>query len=106
MSYKDKVSGQQIIIRKKERLPYGTGDRGKFIPAEKGRRAIFVPSFGTMETDEIDYIVEASKEKEDERIKRNEKSQTRETIEGLVDAASRVPKGQKAKVIKEILEEG
>ena len=63
--------GLTLIFKNKPRLPYGNKDRGRFVPPEKGRRAIFVPSFGVLEKEEVDYIVEASQEKEDERIYEN-----------------------------------
>lgn len=105
MSYRDSISGIGFFIKKKDRLAYGDKDRGKFIPSEKGRRAIFVPSFGTMERQEIDDIVLAAQEQEDERLKRGEKTQLKENLENLTQAALSAPKGQRAKVIKEILKE-
>ena len=106
MSYRDKISGIGIIIKNKENLPYGNKDRGRLVPSEKGRRAIFVPSFGTMEKEEVDYIVEASQDKEDERIKKNEKSNTRERLEQVVEVARRAPRGKRAIAAQEIIDEG
>lgn len=106
MSYRDSISGIGVIVRRKERLPYGNKDKGKFVPPEKGRRAIFVPSFGTMEKEEVDYVVEVAKEQEDERIKRNEKSEQRECLEQVVEATKRAPRGKRAKTAKEIINGG
>ena len=103
MAYKDKISGIGIVIKSKERLPYGSNSRGKFIPAEKGRRSIFVPSFGALEKEEVDYIVEASQEQEDERIRKGRKSEKKEQLEQVVEAVRRAPKGERAKTAKEIM---
>jgi len=104
MAYKDTLC-TNFIVREKQRLPYGDKDRGRFVEAEKGRRAIFVPSFGTMEREEIDDIVLAAQEKEDERIKRGEKSQIKENLENITQVALSAPRGKRAKAIKEILKE-
>ena len=102
MSYKDTLC-TNFIMKKKERLPYGEGDRGKFIPSEKGRRAIFVPSWGTMEKEEIDYVVEVAQGQEDERLSSRDKSVTKDNLEQLVGAAQRVKKGERGNAIKERL---
>lgn len=104
MAYKDTLC-TNFIMRKKERLAYGDKDRGRFVESEKGRRAIFVPSFGTMEREEIDDIVLAAQGQEDERIKKGEKTQLKENIENLTQAALSAPKGQRAKIVREILKE-
>ena len=91
-----------LIFKSKERLPYGSGSRGKFIPTEKGRRSIFVPSFGVLEKEEVDYIVEAAKEQEDDRIRKNRKSEQKETLEKVTDALRKAKPGQRAKLLKEI----
>jgi len=104
MSYRDRISNIGIIIKNKERLPYGNKDRGKFIPPEKGRRAIFVPSFGTMEKEEVDYVVEVAQEEEDERLKKNEKSEQKEQLESVVDAARRAPRGKRAETARQIID--
>ena len=94
-----------LIFKNKERLPYGNKDRGQFIPAEKGRHAIFVPSFGAMEKEEIDDIVLAAQEKEDTRLKKKEKSPTKQNLENLTLAAMQASRGKRAKTIKQILKE-
>jgi len=104
MSYRDRLSGINIIIKQKERLPYGNKDRGKFVPPEKGRRSIFVPSFGTMEKEEVEYVVEVAQEQEDERLKRNEKSPTKQRLENITDAALQAKPGQRRETIQKILD--
>jgi len=93
----------RIIINESESLPYGSGSRGKFIPSEKGRRPIFVPSFGSMEREEIDYVVEVAQGQEDERLQKNEKSIQKESLENVVEAARRAPSGERAKTARELI---
>ncbi len=95
--------GLTIIIKNKERLPYGSNSRGKFIPPEKGRRAIFVPSFGVLEKEEVDYLIEASQEKEDERLKKTPHTETMEQIEKVAQIALQAKSLDRAKAIKELL---
>ena len=90
-------------VKSKERLPYGTGDRGRFVPSEGGRRAIFVPSWGTMEKDEIDYVVAVAQEQEDERIKRPVLSKQKQELEFVANEMKKAPPGQRAKVAKQII---
>jgi len=92
-----------LIFKDKDRLPLGNKDKGKFVEAEKGRRAIFVPSYGTMEKEEVDYIVEVAQGQEDERIKRKEKSSTKERLEQVVEATRQAPRGQRAETAREII---
>ena len=102
----EKIKTLGFIFKQKERLPYGQGERGQFIPPENGRRAIFVPSFGTMEKEEIDYVVEGAKEEENERIKRGKISIQKAMLEEVTQAVRKAPRGQRAKTAKRILEEG
>ena len=98
--------GITLIFKTKPRLPYGSGSKGKFIPPEKGRRAIFVPSYGTMEKEEVEYIVGTAQEQEDERIKRGYKSEQKERLEQVVGAVRQAPQGKRAKLAREIIKEG
>jgi hypothetical protein len=95
--------GIQLIFRNKERQMHGSGAKGRFIPAEKGRRSIYVPSFGALEKEEVDYMVEAAQEQEDERVRKGSKSEIKENLEVVADAARRAPRGQRAKTAKEII---
>jgi len=101
--YIEKIKTIGVIIKNKERLPYGSGSRGQLIPPEEGRRAIFVPSFGALEKEEVDYMVEAAKEQEDERVREGKKSQTKEQLEGVARAMRQAPKGERAKTGREII---
>jgi len=102
MSYRDKVSGIGIIIRNKERLPLGNGSRGKLTPAEKGRRSIFVPSFGAMEKEEIEYVTSVAQEQEDERLKNKEKSGQKRALEYVTGEVRKADKGKRAEKAKEL----
>lgn len=105
MSYKDSVSGIGIIIKNKPQLPYGNGARGRMIPSEKGRRAIFVPSFGVLEEKEVNDLVEDAQGQEDERIKTKQQTQNKENLENLVKATRAAPRGERAKTAREIIKE-
>ncbi len=99
----EKIKTLSVIVKSKERLPYGTGSRGRLIPSEKGRRAIFVPSFGALEKEEVDYLVEVSQEQEDERIKKGSKTKVKEEIEQVAQAMVQAPEGKRAKVGNDII---
>ena len=103
-SYRDSISGIGIIVKNREQKMLGSGAEGRHVPPEKGRRSIFVPSFGAMEQDEIDYVVEVAQEQEDERIKENHKSLTKERLEAVASAAMNAPRGERAKAAKEVIE--
>ncbi len=90
-----------LIFKNKERLPYGSGSRGKFVPPENGRRGIFVPSWGALEKEEIDYIVTAEQEKEDERIKKREQSITKQKLEYVTATVLQAPEGKRAEAAQE-----
>ena len=92
-----------IRVKHKERLPYGEKSRGTYIPAEKGRRDIFVPSWGSMEKEEIDYVVEEARGQEDERIKGKSKSPAKERLEKVVEATRQAPRGERAKTAQNLI---
>lgn len=104
MKYKDTLC-TNFIVKHKEHRPYGDKAEGKFIPSEKGRRAIFVPSFGTMEKEEVDYVVEVAQEQEDERLKRPWISPTKQRLEAITQIARNAPRGERKKAINEVLKE-
>ena len=95
--------GITLIFKNKPYLPYGSNSRGAFIPAEKGRRAIFVPSFGVLEKEEVDYLVEVAQEQEDGRVKRPKISEQKEALENVTRAARAEKAGKRAKLVKEII---
>ena len=101
----EKVKTLGVIVKSTEQLPYGNKSRGKLVPPENGRRAIFVPSWGSMEKEEIDYVVEVAQEQEDERIKRGRVSLQKVALEMVTGEVRKAPPGQRAKVGKKIIEE-
>ena len=101
----EKIKTLSVIVKNKERLPLGNKNKGQFIPPEEGRRAIFVPSYGTMEKEEVDYVVEVAKEQEDERIKRKEVSQQKAMLEDVTLAVRQAPNKQRAKTAQKIIKE-
>jgi len=101
----EKIRTLGIIVKQKEQLPLGDKSRGRLVPSENGRRAIFVPSWGAMEKEEVDYIVEVAQGQEDERIKRNKVSAQRLALETVTREVRKAPRGKRAKVGKEIIEQ-
>lgn len=101
----EKIKTLGVIFKTKERLPYGNKSRGKFIPSEEGRRAIFVPSWGALEKEEVDYVVEAAKEQEDERIRKGSTSLQKEALEVVANEVRKAPPGQRARTGQEIIKD-
>jgi len=92
-----------LIFKNKERLPLGNKSGGRLVPPEKGRMGILVPSWGALEKEEVDYLVEVSQEKEDERIKTKRISRSR--LEKVVSATLQAPEGQRAKTAQQVMKE-
>lgn len=105
MAYKDTLCTNFILKGKAQKM-YGQEAPSKLVLAEKGRNAIYVMSEGALEQEEVDYLVEAAQYKEDARIKKNEKSATKERLEQVVEATMQAPKGQRAKTAQEIITGG
>ena len=87
-----------LIFKNRPRLRYGSGAPSLFVP---GQQSLLILSGGKLEQAEIDYILEAEKEKAKERIKVY--SENRAILDGLVETAMSMPPGQRAKAIKEML---
>ena len=100
MSYKDTLC-TNFIVKNKARGRYGSEAPSKLIPAEKGRSAIYVMSDGSLEQEEVDYLVEATQEKEDSKIR---KSATKERLEQVVRATRKAPRGMRAEVAQDIID--
>jgi len=60
--------GLTLIFKDKPRRAGGTGAKGVIVPSGNGDPDLFIPSFGVLEQEEIDYIVEVEKEKKYERL--------------------------------------
>lgn len=97
------------IVQDKKRLPLGTGSAGRMVTSkETGGMGVFIPSFGAMEQEEVDYIAEGAIEKEKSRVKKSKKTIQRKNqavVQAFVDLANRTPRGQKSKAIKQALKE-
>ena len=95
-----------LIFKNKTSLPYGNGSRGRYIShTETGGSDIFVPSFGAMEKEEVDYVVEGAIEKERARVKRRETTRTRELLESYVGLAHRTKPGKRGEAIREAMKQ-
>jgi len=100
------------VVKTRDRLPYGSGSRGKFIPAEEtGGMSIFVPSFGALEREEVEYTAEAAAEKERERVAKSkplneENAMTKEALGNVVKIGKNQPEGQRAKTMEKVKREG
>ncbi len=90
-----------LIFKSKPRLEHGSEAPSKYVPAEKGRSAIYVMSEGALEKEEVDYIVEGMQEKEDGRKK--VKRAGKEYMETLASTVAQAPKRERAKTLREIL---
>ena len=104
MAYRDTLC-TNFIIKSKPQREYGKEAPSKLVEAEKGRSAIYVMSGSAFEQEEVDYLVEASQYKEDERIKKNIKSEQKERLEQVVEATRQAPPGKRAETAHRIIKE-
>jgi len=101
----EKIKTLAFIVKTPEQLPYGNKSRGRYIKGTEGRRDIFVPSFGSMEKEEVDYVAEVAREQEDERIKRKGISAQKLALETITGAMRQTPRGKRAEIGKKIIKE-
>ena len=87
-------------VEHKENLPLGNKSRGRFIPPDGNRSGILVPSFGALEKEEVDYIAEASLEKERNRVR---KSEQKDALENVTKALLSSPQGKRHETLNKIL---
>lgn len=106
----EKVKSLSFIVKNPVRRPFGEKAPGKFIKGEDGRRDILIPSFGALEQDEIDYIAEASIEKENERLKKRQTSVQKTAIGSVISEMRKAPPGKRTeageRIIKEMRKDG
>ena len=97
----------RIFVQHKERLPYGSGSRGRYVSGEEtGGMGILVPSWGAMEKEEVAYVTEMAVQKEKERVaKRPRESETKARLGALMDLAYRTKQGQRAKAINQAMKD-
>lgn len=90
------------VFKEYERLPLGNGARGKYLSSEEtGGLPVYVPSFGAMEQEEIDYVAEAA-------VDRSEKREPRESkvaLQSIVNETMKAPKGKRRETIEKITRE-
>jgi hypothetical protein len=101
----EKIKTIGIITRTPERLPLGEKARSRFVPPKDGRQGVCVLSEGALEKEEIDYIVEAHKQKEDERIKKGIKRPKQERLGAVLGEVVKAPAGKRADTAREIIKE-
>jgi len=100
------------VVRHRESLPYGSGSRGKFIPSEEtGGLPVFVPSFGAMEKEEVEYVAEAAVAKERERVAKKQplterNALTKQAMGNIVKIGKDQPRGKRATTMEKINKEG
>ena len=100
------------IIHWRERLPYGTGSRGKYVPSsETGGLPIFVPSWGAMEQAEVDDVAQIAVEKEKERVAKGRplserNAETKEALGNIVKVGKSQPEGKRAQTMNKVKKEG
>ena len=102
----EKIKTLNIQFKGRERLRYGSNAPSRFVRGENGERDLVVLSDGLLEKQEIDYIVEANKEKEENRLKNKKPSETNQTIGALIHEAQKAPRGKRGETIDRILEGG
>jgi hypothetical protein len=98
----EKIKTISIRSKSREQLPLGNKSRGRYLTHEEtGGADVFIPSFGALEKEEIDYIAEAEIEKEKTRVRR---TPMKENMEKVVGAMMRAPKGKRGEKFDEIQE--
>ncbi len=102
---REMTSPVRITVNQLERLPYGSGARGRFVShTETGGCDILVPSFGAMEKEEVDYVTQGAIEKEKDRVRKYRRERpVAQKIETLRSLAYRTKPGQRAKAIKQAI---
>jgi putative FmdB family regulatory protein len=93
------------IVQGAKRLPLGSGSAGRTISSkETGGMGVFIPSYGLLEQEEVDYIAEGAIEKEKNRVKNKKfRRRSQELVQSYVNLANSKPRGQKAKSIREAI---
>jgi len=96
----------RIVINEKVQRQYGTGSEGKLILGkETGGLDIFVPSYGSMEQEEVDYVAGMAVEKEKERVRKGRHNETKEALEGLKKLAYQTKPGKRYEALQEAVKD-
>jgi len=94
------------FIRHNESLPCGNGSEGRYVSSqETGGLPVLIPSWGAMEKEEVDYVAGMAIEKERDRVKRKQKSATKERLEQVVEATRQAPRGERAEAAQGAIDE-
>jgi len=99
-------------VTHKENLPLGSGAQGKYVPSsETGGLPVYVPSFGAMEKEEVEYTALAATEKERERVGKKKTLSMRNpekarALENIVNTARNAPQGKRKETLNKVLKEG
>ena len=102
LCYRKISAPARLKFVEKERLPLGSGARGKFISHEEtGGSDILIPSWGAMEKEEVDYVAEVALDNEKHRKRRD--TETKRKLQEALDLAYQTKQGERAKTIKEFL---
>ena len=102
------ISMPAISFIQKERLEYGSGSYGKIVShKETGGLDIFVPSFGALEQDEVDYVAMAAVEKEKDRVKKRKgpRNETQARIQAYGELARSAKPGKRAETLRKAIAE-
>lgn len=103
----EKIKTIGVIVKTPERLPYGTGSRGRYITSEEtGGHSILIPSFGALEKEEVDYVAEAAIEEERDRVAKKQPSEKQQALRNIVVETLKAPKGKRKATMDKIIEEG
>lgn len=98
----------RITVQHKERLPYGSGSRGRYVSSvETGGMPILVPSWGALEKAEVDYLADTAIDKEKERVrkKREYVRQDKERLSKYMKLAYETKPGQRANTVRQAMKE-
>lgn len=98
----------RITVNHRGNLPYGNGSPGRYVSSrETGGLPVFIPSYGAMEQQEVDYVAEAAIEKEKVRQKRERDRIVKQKVAAYASLAYRSKPGHRAKTLKDaMLEHG
>ena len=108
----EKIKTLNVHVVTPVRKPYGYGSVGKYVSAkETGGLPIFVPSFGAMEQEEVDFVAEEASGKEKARVKAHQalnedNAITKEALGNIVKTVKQQPEGKRIKAASEIIKGG
>ena len=99
-------------VTHKENLPLGSGALGKYVPSsETGGLPVYIPSFGALEKEEVEYTALVATEKEKERVNKKKDLSMRnpdkaKALSNIVNMAHNAPQGKRKETLNKVLKEG